>query len=202
MISEVGAVIGRSLGEVSLYYAFCKEYLVLSLGEATLKDRITDCLDGRLPKSASAERWSVVQKPQLVASLGLKKTGPSWQLIGALIHAVLSETLSRAMAVRNILETGAPGMDAGKLRELSVAYLGYLPLGPDGKDVFSYTVASRWDGPSPPWLQPMAEGSLAARFLQAIAQARGEIAFDTEALAGGGRGPIQSLHLVLQVAGR
>ncbi|HEX7500779.1 MAG TPA: hypothetical protein VF524_10825, partial [Polyangia bacterium] len=59
----------RFAGDVTLYYAFCKDYLLLSLGEATLKSRIEDCTAGTLAKPAGKGMAGGKQSAQLVFAL-------------------------------------------------------------------------------------------------------------------------------------
>ena len=191
---------GRFFGGLSVYYGFCRSYLLVSLREGILRERIRECLAGRLAHPVPATRRN--GPPQFVVSLGFKKGGPIWQLGGALLAATFNETMSSAISVRNLLETGAPGLDINRWRALSLAYLGFHPIGPDGQDVFAYAINTHWEGPLPPKLQPPAEGSLAARFMRALSRSRGEVSFDDEPPVAGIEGPIHSLHLAVQVAGQ
>ena len=197
-----GAGYARKLtGALSLYYAFCKQYLLLSLGEATLKTRIGDCLDGRLPKSAGPGAAAGAQKPQLVFALTMKKAGPLWQLFGAGLQAALDEAHEGAWRRAEAVVRGAPGLDKTALRRLAVAYLGGAPVDVSGADLLNRTRPARPLSRRHPRLALPAEGSPAAQFVAAFARARSEIAFDHEVKLAGTDAPIQSLHVVLSIGG-
>jgi hypothetical protein len=176
-------------GDLALHYAFCKQHLLLSLSEATLKARLDDCLDGRLPKPAPAGTAAGAQKPQLVLELAMKKGGPLWQLLGALIAAELEETQPYARARAEILRRGAPGLDKAKRGQLGRAYLASAPIETNGSDVLESLRRRKQ-------LVVPTAGSLAFQFVDALAKTRSEVAFDDEVKLAGTTDPLRSLHIV------
>jgi hypothetical protein len=194
----------RFAGDVTLYYAFCKGYLLLSLSQATLKARIGECLDGRLPKPAGPGTAAGAQKPQLVLALAAKQGGPLWQLFGAGVALGLEEAQQIARLRAEVLLRGAPGLDPVALRRLAVAYTGGAPVDTSGVELTGAPPDSswRWGGRhhhGRPVLPPA--NSPAYAFVAALARARSELAFDEEVKLAGAQQAFQSLHVVLTVGG-
>lgn len=193
----------RLTGDLGLYYAFCKDYLLLSLNGRTLRSRIGDCLDRRLPKSAGPGTAAGAQKPQLVLGLGAKPGGPLQQLAGALVRQALEEAQVGSWHAAEAVARGAPGLDQAALRRLAVAYLGGVPLDENGADLLGNLPRLPPERPRGrrrhPKLAFAAAGSPAAQLVSAFAKARSEIAFDREVTLAGEPEPIQSLHVVLSV---
>jgi hypothetical protein len=190
-------------GDLSLYYAFCKDYLLLSLSQTTLKARIDDCLDGRLPRTAPAGKAAAAQPPQLVFGLAMKKGGPLWQVLGASLQASLEEAHEVARHRGEILRRGSPGLDKSAQRRLAVAYLGGAPVDAAGGELLgTASSAPRFGRHRQAHLAPAPDGSPAGRFVGALARARSEIAFDREVTVAGAKEPMQSLHVVLTVGGK
>jgi len=193
----------RKVGNVSLYYAFCKGYLLASLNETTLKARIGDCVDGRLPKSADRGRAAGAQPPQLVFGLGMKKDGPLWQLASAGIFSELQESEEGSRLAAEAVSRGAPGLDKASLRQLAFAYLGTIPVDANGGEILGNVevapVERERGRRHHPALVPAPAGSTVAGLVAAFAKARSEIAFDQEVTIPGADRPAQSLHVVLSV---
>ena len=194
-------------GDVTLYYAFCKDYLLLSLSEATLKSRIEDCNTGKLAKPAGKGTAGAKQSAQLVFALAMKKGGPFWQLASAGIASALDDAHWASRRVANILARGAPGLDSAALRRLAQDYFGNVPVDVDGSEPLTKPeiVHSHRFGRhshNKVRIAPASENSPAGQLASAFAHARSDVAFDDEPQVKGATEPLRSLHIVLSVAGR
>ncbi|HXU01043.1 MAG TPA: hypothetical protein VN903_08630, partial [Polyangia bacterium] len=74
---RAGSAGGDDTRDITLYYAFCKSALVLSLSESALRNRIDDCLDGRQPRTRSASGLGG-EGPQWILDLDMRERGPLW----------------------------------------------------------------------------------------------------------------------------
>jgi hypothetical protein len=197
----------RFAGDVTLYYAFCKDYLLLSLSEATLKARIEDCTAGKLAKPAGKGTAGGKQSAQLVFALAMKKGGPFWQLISAGIDAALDDAHQASRRVANTLVRGAPGLDSAALRQLAQAYFGNVPVDVDGREPLAKPELVRFHrfgrhGRDKVRITPATENSPAGLLTSAFAHARSDVAFDDEPQVKGVTEPLRSLHIVLSVSGQ
>jgi hypothetical protein len=194
-------------GDVTLYYAFCKDYLLLSLSEATLKSRIEDCSAGKLAKSAGQGTAGGKQSAQLVFALAMKKGGPFWQLASAGIASALDDAHRTSRHTANILVRGAPGLDGPALRRLAQDYFGNVPVDVDGSEPlakpeivhshrFGHHVHAKVR------IAAASESSPAGQLASAFLHARSDVAFDDEPQVKGATAPLRSLHIVLSVGGQ
>jgi len=192
-------------GDVTLYYSFCKDYLLLSLSESTLKSRIADCTDGKLPKPAPRGIAGGRQNPQLVFNLAMKRGGPFWQLATAGIAAALDDAHQTSLRTAGVLVRGAPELNGAALRRLAQAYFGNVPVDADGGEPLDKPEVVRahrfGHGRTKFQLGPIAETSPAGRLASALAHARSDIAFDDERPIKDANAPIRSLHIELSVGG-
>lgn len=192
-------------GDIKLYYSFCKDYLLLSLGEATLKARIDECVDGKLVKPAPTEKAGNKQNPQLVFSVGMKTGGPIWQLASAGLRASLDDAQEGSRQLAEAVLRGAPGLDPTALRDLALAYFGIAPEDSDGVDLLAKprsAISFRRRGwQAKTLLVPAAQESAVGRFLARFLKARAEIAFDREVSPHppGSTTEMGSLHVVVSV---
>ena len=196
----------RFAGDVTLYYAFCKDYLVLSLSESTLKSRIEDCTTGKLAKPAGKGTAGGTQSAQLVFAMAMKKGGPFWQILSAGVASALDEAHQASRHVANILARGAPGLDGAALRQLALDYFGNVPLDADGGEPLAKSDnlrahrlgRHRHDHVR---IAPASEASSAGRLTSAFSHARSDVAFDAEPQVRGATEPLRSLHIVVSVGG-
>lgn len=195
----------RFAGDVALYYAFCNDYLLLSLGETALKARIGDCKGGRLAKPAGKGAAGGRQSPQLVVAIATKTGGPFWQLVSAAIAMVLAEAESASWDAAAAVARGAPDLDGPAMRRLALAYFGSVPLGSDGSEPLanpdalrSYELGGHRSKPRPDVVKP---ASAAGRLASMLAHTRSDIAFDDEPAPKTAHEPLRSLHVVLSVRG-
>ena len=196
----------RFAGDVTIYYAFCKDYLLLSLGEATLKSRIEECSAGKLAKPAGKGTAGGKQSAQLIFAMAMKKGGPFWQHVSASIAAVLDDAHGASRRLANILVRGAPGLDSAALRRLAQDYFGNVPVDVDGSEPLArpeIVHSHRFGHPSRNKVRiaPAPESSPAGQLATALAHARSSVAFDDEPQVKGASEPLRSLHIVLSVGG-
>ncbi len=194
-------------GDVTLYYAFCKDYLLLSLSEATLKSRIEDCTAGKLAKPSGKGTAGGRQSSQLVFALAMKKGGPFWQLASAGIAVTLDDAHAASRRVANILVRGAPGLDSVALRRLAQDYFGNVPVDVDGSEPLAkpeivHTHRFGRHAHNKVRIAPLSENSPAGQLASAFAHTRSDVAFDDEPQVKGATLPLRSLHIVLSVGGQ
>jgi hypothetical protein len=195
-----------------IYYAVCRSTLTAALGEETLRHRIDDCLDGRLPRLEAKPKLKRGQAgnasaggdsslgAQLVADVDLPPGGALFAIAVGLIEQLA--TPDEGASAAEVIFRGAPGLDAAGARALAMAYLGGAPVTPEGA-AYLWSEAGVVDpargsayAPRPP-----ATGAPdpSRRFwLDALAHARLEISFDGEP-ATPGAAPMQSARFHLSV---
>jgi len=192
-------------GDLALYYAFCNDYLLLSLSESALKARIDDCKDSRLAKGAGKGAAGGRQSAQLVFSLSTKTGGPFWQLMSAGLAAALDEAQRGSWNVATVIARGAPDLDGPALRRLALAYVGNVPVDANGSEPLatpdSARVRSLGSTRTKVLLAPAKEASAAGRLATAFARVRSDIAFDDEPTLKTSSELLRSLHVVLFVGG-
>jgi hypothetical protein len=192
-------------GDLALYYAFCNDYLLLSLSESALKSRIDDCKGGRLAKGAGQGTAGGRQAAQLVFSLATKPGGPFWQLMSAGLAVALDEAQRGSLNMATVLARGAPDLDGPALRHLALAYVGNVPVDADGGEPLAKPETARTrildDYRTKVRPEPAQESSPAGRLATAFARARSDIAFDDEPTPKSSTESLRSLHIVLSVGG-
>jgi hypothetical protein len=200
-IVKVAAQDDSMLG-LTLYYAFAKDALVVSLDEHTVRAQIEAVHAGRGPARASPEGSGA----QLVLDGASAKGAPLWRAAAWLLEAPARKAADRSAATAEALLFGAPHIAGNPARahELALRTFGAVPMTADGRafelvpeGVHDPVRGSRF---APAWPALPVDGSPIARVLAAIAGARGEISFDDE--QGGGKEPAQSLHLRLTLGTR
>jgi len=206
---RAGSAIGTETKDVTLYYAFCKSALVLSLSESALRHRIDDCVDGRQPRTRSA---AGADGPQWIFDLDLRERGPLWWRIALMAAGGQSTASVRwSTAAAEAVLRGAPGASPSVVRMLARDTLGAIPVTPEG---YAYVLAD--DGLRDPLrgvrrgTEPMGVADLLAsadspfvRLARLIGRARSEVAFDDEpGSKPPGRAAVQparSLHVKVQL---
>jgi hypothetical protein len=166
-----------------VYYALCPNALVFSLNRAVLEGLIDAELDGKAPRGVTDPKNR--EGGQLVVELGTKKDGALLRTIGWLVAVnLVARTESRETA--EAILRGAPEARASAeaFRDLSRAYLGHVPLTPDGK-LYEYSPEGirdplRGTAHAPIFPQTPAPGSPLASVLARFARLRSDISFDVE----------------------
>jgi hypothetical protein len=173
---------GMLPGEAHVYYALCPKALIFSLNRGVLVRLIDDQLDGKAPRGVDARR---ADAGQFVIELGTKKDGALIRTIGWLAASELvSRTESRRTA--EAILRGAPESraSADAFRAIARAYLGHVPLTPDGNlYVFSpegIRDPVRGTAHAPIFPPTPVSGSPLSTVLARFASIRTNVSFDTE----------------------
>jgi hypothetical protein len=183
-ITDIAIMPNRLLrGEPHVYYALCPKALIFSLNRAVLERLIDDELDGKAPRgSADARRADL---GQFVIELGTKKDDALTRVIAWLATAELVERNESRRSAEAILRGAPESRASGEAFErIARAYLGHVPLTPDGK-LYEYSAEGTRDPlrgtPHAPVFPPTpVEGSPLAKVLGRFARIRTSIDFDTE----------------------
>jgi hypothetical protein len=190
---------------LTLYYAFVKAALVVSLDEHTIRRQIDAMIAGHGPGAAPAAP-AKQDGPQLVLDAAGASGGPLWRSAAWLLEVPARKAAERSVATAEAVFYGAPEVagNPARARELALRIFGAIPqtadgrafeLGPEG--VRDPVRGSRF---APAWPELPVAGSPIARLLAAIARARCEISFDAEPTTGAQAE--QSLHLRLTLGTR
>jgi hypothetical protein len=203
---RAGTAGGDDTRDIALYYSFCKNTLLLSLGESALRRRIDDCLDGKQPRSRAA---AGLEGPQWIFDLDMRERGPLWWRLALLAAAGQSTSGERwAVSAAEAVLRGAPGASPSVARLLARDTLGAIPVTPEGN---AYVLADDGvrdplrgvrRGNDRPGLDDLlaSEESPFVRLGRLLARARSEVAFDDEPkVAGTGGQPPRSLHVKLRL---
>jgi hypothetical protein len=166
-----------------VYYALCPNALVFSLNRAVLAGLIDDQLDGKAPRGITDKRAS--DAGQFVIELGTKKDGALIRTIGWMVAAELVQRLESRKSAEAILRGAPESRESGEaFRSLARAYLGHVPLTPDG-NLYQYSTegirdparGTRYAPIFPPTPVP---GSPLAAVLARFVRMRSSISFDPE----------------------
>jgi hypothetical protein len=196
---------------LTLYYAFVKDALVVSLDEHTIRRQIDALIAGHGPGGVPAPRATpgmpgTPEAPQLVLDAAGSSGGPLWRSAAWLLEEPARKAAERSLATAEAVFYGAPEAagNPARARELALRIFGAIPqtadgrafeLGPEG--VRDPVRGSRF---APAWPELPVAGSPIAGVLAAIARARCEISFDPEPAKGAQ--VEKSLHLRLTLGTR
>jgi hypothetical protein len=192
---------GRDVQDVQLFYAIAGGAIVFALREPVLRHVIDDRLDGKGPGAPAGNAAGT----QLAFDLAADKGGGLWTALTWLFElGLLEERSPRSAAAAEALLRGAPERtgDAAAMRSLSLAYLGAVPVAPDGG---LYRLRpegiedpARGTSFAPVWPAVPVAGSPLEAVMTAFVQGRTEVSFDDEGPSGapGPRAPpLRSLHV-------
>ena len=200
---RAGSAGGEEARDIALYYGFCKNALMLSLSETSLRRRIDDCLDGKQPRTRSA---AGAEGPQWIFDMDMRERGPLWWRLAFMAASGRSSVSERwSMGAAEAVLRGAPGASASVVRALARDTMGAIPVTPEG---YAFVLAE--NGMTDP-LRGARRGSeklgltdlLASdespfvRLGRLIGHARSEVAFDDEPKAAGAQA--RSLHVRLRL---
>ena len=194
---------GRDEGEAALkeernnkiYYALTRGVFLASFSERTLRRLVDDLLDGHGPTPAAAGG----KGSQLIVDLAGDKQGGLFTVLSWLLTEEAVQVGHRSRSVAEALLVGARdrASDPAAIRALGLAYLGSMPVPPEGG---AWTLAAdgvrdprRGSLSAPIWPTLPIAGSPADRLLSAVGRFRSELAFDREG-SGQGKGGLLSLH--------
>jgi hypothetical protein len=193
--------------DIKVYYAFCKGTLSLSLSQQTLRRRIDDCLDGRLPKAGPAPKAGGVAPAQATFDADLRADGPLARFLGQAVGmpATFMPEMHAARLAEAVLR-GAPGLAPASAQALAAATFGAevrtpagapFELGEDGvRDPALGTVESL-----PFALEAGPRMAAAQGVIELLRRFHSDVAFDPEA-SGPGAPATRSLHVSLRVGGQ
>ncbi len=153
-----------------------------SPNEATLRRLVDDLVDGRGPSPAKASTGG----SQLVVDLAGEKQGAIFTVLSWLLTQESIEASASSREIAEALLVGARDRagDPQAIRALGLAYLGSMPVPPDGG---AFTLAAdglhdprRGSASAPVWPKVPVAGSPVDKLLSAVGRLRSEIAFDRE----------------------
>lgn len=194
---------GRGRGEpgdakksdLEIYYALSRGVFLASLNEHTLRRLVNDLLDGRGPSPTTASAGG----SQLVVDLAGEKQGALFTVLSWLLteESLDAGSSSRARAEAVLVGARASAGSPQAHRALGLAYLGSMPVPPEG-GAFTLAVDGvrdprRGSASAPVWPKVPVAGSPVDRLLSAVGRFRSEIAFDREGPGKGDTG-LLSLH--------
>jgi hypothetical protein len=186
---------GAGRKDIELYYALHRGVFVASFNEHTVRRLVDDVIDGHGPTPAAAG----AKASQLVVDLAGEKQGGLFTVLSWLLTRESLERTdgSRWLAEALLVGAGPGAADPAAIRRLGLAYLGSMPVPPEGGQ---WTLAAdgvhdpRRGSPSAPvWPELPIAGSPTDRLLGAVGRVRSELAFDREGPGKAAGGPL-SLH--------
>jgi hypothetical protein len=200
---RAGSAGGEETRDIALYYAFCKNALMLSLSESSLRRRIDECLDGKQPHTRSA---AGSEGPQWIFDMNMRERGPMWWRLAFIAAAGRSTVSERwSMAAAEALLRGAPGASPSVVRALARDTMGVIPTTPEGyafllaENGMTDPVRGARRGSEKLGLADLiaSDESPFVRLGRLIAHARSEVAFDDEPKVAGAQA--RSLHVRLRL---
>ena len=184
-------------GDIEIYYALTRGVFLASFNEPTLRRLVVDLLDGHGPSPATAAAGGA----QLVVDLASDKQGALSTVLGWLLteESMTANRLSREAAEALMVGAPASAGEPAAIRALGLAYLGSMPVSPEGGQ---WTLGDdgvrdphRGSASAPVWPDVPVPGSPTEKLLSAVGRFRSEIAFDQEGPGKGkGKGGLLSLH--------
>jgi hypothetical protein len=192
------------LEEINLYYAFCKNELLLSLSERTLRRRIGGCLDGRQPRAAPSPKPGGEAAAQATFEADVRDDGPLARFV---ISELAINGLWGRLAAQRLAEVvlrGAPELDPAAARVLARETFATDLATPAGH---AYVLTD--DGPRgvdeagpASGLGETGDVTPGARaVVELLRHFRSDVAFDPEP-AGKGAPATRSLHVRLRLGAR
>jgi hypothetical protein len=183
---EVVRILGKEHdAEVALYYAMAGDVFLVTLNRSVMRGLIDQALDGKLPKQNLPSAGREADAQAVLELVPLKKGALRALLASALTLASIEAARSSHFAAEAILR-GVPesAHKSERSAELALAYLGAVPLTPDGR---RYALASqgivdplRGSAHAPEWPLVPAPESSADRVVSALSRFRSDLSFDTE----------------------
>ncbi|RYZ01447.1 MAG: hypothetical protein EOO73_35530 [Myxococcales bacterium] len=197
---EVVRISGRDRGrELALYYALAGDDLVLSFNRTAMRTLIDRALDGKLVEPRRGGPAGTADG-QVVLELAPSKKGAlrtllTWGLVMASAEGNRQARATAEAVLRGVPETAHQAERSG---ELSLAYLGVVPLTPDGRR-YALTPTGIMDplrgtAHAPLWPSVPTADSAAARLLAAFSRFRSDLSFDEEPRLSAAEPPLRSLR--------
>jgi hypothetical protein len=187
---EVVRILARERGhELPLFYALAGDALIIAANRSVMRAQIERALDGKLPlpnqpgtvTSSARERDGQVVFELAPAKRGSLRTALSWALTAAAQDGSARARVAAEAVLRGVPESAhKPERSA----ELSRAYLGMIPLTPDGR---RYSLSPegiidplRGTAHAPEWPTLPTPESSAEHLLNALSRMRADLSFDDE----------------------
>jgi hypothetical protein len=197
---EVVRVMARERNkEIALYYAMAGDAFIITLNRSVMRSLIEQALDGKLPVQGQPSA-ALAKEGQVVLEVSPLKKGPlrtllAWSLTVSSLEAARNSRAAAEAVLRGVPESAHKPERAA---ELSMAYLGALPLTPDGRryrlGADGVTDPLRGTAHAPDWpALPPAE-SPSARVLGLFGGLRSDLSFDMEPQIASVPQPLRSLR--------
>jgi hypothetical protein len=189
---EVVRVLGRDRGhEVALYYAMAGDTLVLTFNRSVMRTLIEQALDGKLvvqskPSAAAAAAAARTKDGQVVLELAPSKKGSLRTLLAWALAMAAQEGTGHTRGAAEAVLRGVPesAHKPERSAELSRAYLGTIPLTPDGRHYWlspeGISDPLRGTAHAPEWPAVPTPESSAEQLLTALSRVRSDLSFDEE----------------------
>ena len=186
---EVVRVLGRDRGhEVAIYYALAGDALVLSFNRSVMRTLIEQALDGKLPSQGTlaAAAAGPPSDGQVVLELAPSKKGALRTLLGWSLAVAAQEGARHSRAAAEAVLRGVPesAHKPERSAELARAYLGSLPLTPDGRRYWlspeGISDPLRGSAHAPEWPSVPTPESSTEQLLVALSRVRSDLTFDEE----------------------
>lgn len=194
---EVVRILGRERGrELSLYYALAGDDLIVCFNRSVMRALIDRALDGKLVRRAGAPG----EDGQVVLELAPTKRGALRTLLTWGLAMASAQGSRQARATAQAVLRGVPetAHQPERSAELSLAYLGVVPVTPDGRryalSPTGVTDPLRGTAHAPQWPALPTPESPAARLLAAFARFRSDLSFDEEPRLSATEPPLRSLR--------
>jgi hypothetical protein len=113
--------LARGLDEISVYYAFCKDELLFSLSERTLRRRIDGCLEGRRPRAAAAAQPGGAAAAQATFETDARADGPLARFVVSELKRAAAHGQYATLRLAEAVLRGAPELEPERARALARA---------------------------------------------------------------------------------
>jgi hypothetical protein len=193
---EVVRIVGKDRGrELSLYYALAGDNLVLSFNRSVMRALIDRAMDGKLVTAPQGDSDGQVILELAPSKRGALRTLLTWAMVMASAEGTWQARATAEAVLRGVPESAHhPERSAA----LSLAYLGVVPLTPDGRryalSPAGVTDPLRGSAHAPEWPALPTADSAAARLLAAFARFRSDLSFDEEPRLSAAEPPLRSLR--------
>jgi hypothetical protein len=205
---EVVRVVGRDEGrDVALYYAMVGNALVITLNRSVMRSLIDQALDGKLPLQGKAAAAAAAKQKagQVVLELAPSKKGSLRTLLTWALATAAQEGSAQARVEAEAVLRGVPesAHEPERSAELARAYLGTIPLTPDGRH---YRLSPegisdplRGTPHAPEWPTLPTPESPVQRVLGGLSRIRSDLSFDEEPQVSANEARLRSLRARLDL---
>jgi hypothetical protein len=187
--------------EIALYYALAGDNFVATFNRSVMRWLIDQALDGKL----LAPSKNAAKTGQVVFELAPSKKGALRTLLTWALAMSAQEQAPQARAAAEAVLRGVPesAHKPERSAELSLAYLGTVPLTPDGRhySLSPQGIADPLRGTAyaPEWPALPTPESSADRVLRSLSRVRADLSFDDEPQLSSAAAPLRSLRARLDL---